>query len=305
MQSVSVPIAKPNNFNYTVYNPVGVLPIVQVGAFAIGISDGVFYFCSKESAKMLSQVEFKLLVLPNERLEKIVHDWMKDAIFFIGGSWYANKKGVKTITSVSEELRLRWIKGYSGIVKGAIEQRDNKNNWLGGYYIGDYNPFLLECFTRDSVITINDIQLTEKVIKYYLPEIEIISCYFCGSRFLNENNDGKWICRDCLSDFVEQKSINKVGFIYLFGSPENGYYKIGRGNNPPSRMKDYERSKLPFTVTMIHTIPADDCVKAEYELHRLFREKNTNGEWFKLTSEDVNKITGIKRYVSGRWIATQ
>lgn len=250
---------------------------------------------------MLSQLEFKVSPLSDDRLGKITYDWMKDAIFFIGGSWYANKHDVKTIDGVSEKLRVRWIKGHNSIVSVAIEQKDSKNNWLGGYYIGNYNPFLLDCFNRHSIVTREDIELIEAIVKYYLPRIEIVSCYYCENRFLNKNNDGKWICENCLNDF-SGKPANKIGFVYLFGSPENGYYKIGRGNNPPSRMKTYERSKLPFPVVMIHTIPVDDSVKAEAELHRLFREQRTNGEWFRLTSDDVNKITGIKRYVSGRWI---
>lgn len=71
----------------------------------------------------------------------------------------------------------------------------------------------------------------------------------------------------------------------------------------PARPRRFTRGEaIDFLVEMVHTIPVDDKVKAEAELHRLFREKRTNGEWFRLTAEDLAKITGLKKYVGGHWV---
>lgn len=252
---------------------------------------------------MLSQIEFKVVDSTNEQLEKLTHEWLREAVFFLGASWYTNRKDFKTVYGVSEKLKLRWLYGHGGKISVAIEQREGKSNWVGGYSIGNQNPFLLDCFPRSYAVDINDIEMIESVAKLYLPEIEVVRCYFCGNRFGNTRDEGQWRCSECAIAFSPERG-SRVGFVYVFGSTTNGYYKIGCGNKPGSRLKDYERSKLPFSVEMIHVIPVDDKEKAEAELHRLFRENRTNGEWFKLTNEELSKVTCLKRYIAGHWSVT-
>lgn len=31
------------------------------------------------------------------------------------------------------------------------------------------------------------------------------------------------------------------------------------------------------------------------------REQRTNGEWFKLSGDDLTRIKGLKKYVAGHW----
>lgn len=249
---------------------------------------------------MLSQLEFRVVEPVNDDLAKVTHEWLREAVFFIGASWYTNRKEFKTVQEVSEKLRLRWLFNHS-VIKVAIEQKERPQYWLGTYSIGNCDPFTLECFQRHYTVSADDIKTVECVTKQYLPDIEIVECYFCTNRFLNVQVDGKWRCDDCTRDFPSESS-NKSGFVYIFGSVSEGYYKIGYGDRPVSRLRAYERGKLPFSVEMIHTIPVDDKVMAEAELHRLFRENRSNGEWFKLSDEEVNKITNLKRYVAGHWI---
>jgi len=243
---------------------------------------------------MLSQLEFKVAEPVNDDLARIAHDWLRQAVFFVGASWYTNRKEFKTLYEVSGKLKLRWLYSHNR-VKVAIEQKERHRNWIGGYSIGNQDPFLLECYSFD------DVEIVEGIVRVYLPQIEIVKCQFCGNRFGNTLIENGWCCDKCQSDF-STKERDRTGFVYIFGSVATGYFKIGCGDRPASRLRDYERSKLPFPVEMIHTIPVDDKVMAEAELHRLFRENRTNGEWFKLTDEELGKITSLKKYVAGHWI---
>jgi len=248
---------------------------------------------------MLSQLQFKVLDPTEERLEKVTHEWLRQATFFIGASWYVNREEFATIQEASEKLRLRWLLHYN-ITKVVIEQRENRRNWLGGYFISSYDPFVLDCFSGHYRVSDDEISVVEQTVKLYLPNIELVRCYYCHSRFENLRLDDKWCCDSCRRDFATKP--DRAGFVYIFGSTDKGYFKIGCGNRPIARMKDYEASKLPFRVEMIHTIPVDDKIKAEAELHRLFRDKRTNGEWFQLDSADLNRVAGLKKYVAGHWI---
>lgn len=243
---------------------------------------------------MLSQLQFKVVEPTNERLEKLTHEWLREAVFFIGASWYTNRKEFKTTCEVSAKLKLRWLFSHNRI-KAAIEQKERHRDWIGGYSIGNLDPFLFEYANGD------DVTMIEGIVKVYFPQIEIVKCYFCENRFGNSWVDDKWECEECQKDFTSTNK-DRTGFVYVFGSILNGFFKIGCGDRPSARMSDYKASKLPFPVEMIHTIPVDDKVKAEAELHRLFRENRTNGEWFRLSGEQVSKITSLKRYVTGRWV---
>lgn len=249
---------------------------------------------------MLSQLEFRVVESADEQLEKAVHDWLKEAVFFIGASWYSNRKETKTVCEVSEDLRLRWILS-KGAARAVIEQRNGKVYWLGGYWIGNTDPFMLDCFNRHNKIARSDTELIEAIVKSYLPLIEVVQCYYCGDRFGNEKIEGNWCCCDCAKDFTRDNA-NKAGFVYIFGSKVDGYFKIGCGDIPNNRMSDYKRSKLPFPVEMIYVIPADDKRRAEAELHRLYREQHTNGEWYKLSPDDLTRLENVKKYVAGQWV---
>lgn len=93
----------------------------------------------------------------------------------------------------------------------------------------------------------------------------------------------------------ERKSTGKTnardGFVYLIQSP-TGTYKIGRTINPADRMKTFT-VKLPFEVEYTCVIPADDMYYLERTLHAQFADKRVNGEWFKLSPEDVEYIKGL------------
>lgn len=86
---------------------------------------------------------------------------------------------------------------------------------------------------------------------------------------------------------------NRSGYVYLLSAPHDlTLFKIGRTSNPQNRLRTFN-IKLPFAVEYICTIKTDDMYALESTLHRKFASKRLDGEWFRLTSEDVDYIKGL------------
>lgn len=83
----------------------------------------------------------------------------------------------------------------------------------------------------------------------------------------------------------------KPGYVYLLRS-ENGYYKIGRTQDPQNRVKTFG-IQLPFEVEYECLIKTDAMVKLEKQLHDHFAHKRIKGEWFNLSPDDVEYIKGL------------
>jgi len=82
------------------------------------------------------------------------------------------------------------------------------------------------------------------------------------------------------------------GYVYLLRS-DHGLYKIGRSIEPASRIRRLG-VVLPFPVTTIHVLAADDCSTAERRLHMRFASQRLEGEWFRLTDDDVAWVKSIQ-----------
>lgn len=259
--------------------------------------DEVDYFPVKARCQMIQQ---ETDTMNEDRLIKAVNEWATEAIFFIGGAWYSNCNETRNLSEVSSELQLRWLNRSA--VKVAIEHRGRGFRWLGGFYLGYSDPMVLDCFTRSYPMTECVISTVESVVKTFLPNITLIKCHFCEDRFNLDRFEDRWLCDQCTKDFYP-KIIDVTGFVYIFGSTEQGFYKIGQSKTPPSRLSFYRSLGLPFAVEMLHIIPVDNVWLAETELHNLFEDKATGAEWFKLSRIELARVMNLKRYVAGEWLA--
>lgn len=97
--------------------------------------------------------------------------------------------------------------------------------------------------------------------------------------------------------YKTDRPIKKSGYIYLFKDINHSqHYKIGMSINPKNRLKQVGN------VTLIHFFPADDMPKAESELHGLFSNQRTNGEWFMLYEPNLEYIQSIREYKNSEFI---
>jgi hypothetical protein len=75
-----------------------------------------------------------------------------------------------------------------------------------------------------------------------------------------------------------------TGVVYLIRMAE--FYKVGKSNDPGRRL--YELGlRLPEKHDVVHAIETDDPSGIEAYWHRRFARQRSNGEWFRLSSDDV------------------
>jgi Meiotically up-regulated gene 113 len=85
-------------------------------------------------------------------------------------------------------------------------------------------------------------------------------------------------------DAVIKTSNNADGSVYLLKSGE--FYKIGRSDQLEKRVKQINVA-LPEVAILFHTIVTDDPSGIEAYWHKRFADRRLNGEWFKLSKQDV------------------
>jgi hypothetical protein len=79
----------------------------------------------------------------------------------------------------------------------------------------------------------------------------------------------------------------KAGFVYLL-SDQNGNYKIGKTTSLDNRIKALN-TQPPFELQLIAFQKTSNNSKLEADYHKKYSHKRLRGEWFKLTSDDVDE----------------
>jgi hypothetical protein len=87
---------------------------------------------------------------------------------------------------------------------------------------------------------------------------------------------------------VEPAATIKAGYVYmgLLKLGREKRYKIGKAVLV-ERRTDQISIQLPHDLELVHSISTDDAYGIEGYWHRRFADKNTNGEWFSLSPQDV------------------
>lgn len=83
--------------------------------------------------------------------------------------------------------------------------------------------------------------------------------------------------------------------IEAYADKDHGVYKIGRAQNLTPRIKQL-RTAYAYKLHIAYAFETGDCVKDERLLHQRFASQNTNGEWFRLTLEDLGEISAFADY---------
>lgn len=110
-----------------------------------------------------------------------------------------------------------------------------------------------------------------------------------AAQLINEHIFG----RDRVPDVVapDHKPDVDAGHIYIIRAGE--YFKIGKAKNTKRRLAHLQ---LPFENEIVASFPVANRHHVERELHKQFADKRANGEWFRLTVDD---LSGISRDLGG------
>lgn len=84
------------------------------------------------------------------------------------------------------------------------------------------------------------------------------------------------------------------GYVYLVGSREHRWYKIGAALEPEKRIPSIQTS-CPFTLETIVTKHVPKYYDFEQHLHRRYVKNWLRGEWFTFTPEELEEV---KVYIS-------
>lgn len=97
----------------------------------------------------------------------------------------------------------------------------------------------------------------------------------------------------------KQDLMDAQGFVYvLYLSDSSGdeFYKIGLSANFPARLATHQCSS-PFDVCVACAYYVGNMRSEERYLHSRFQNNRVRGEWFKLSSSDLDEISARARLV--------
>jgi len=86
------------------------------------------------------------------------------------------------------------------------------------------------------------------------------------------------------------------GYIYILASSNGEWFKIGKATIWAVRVVKQLKVQLPFPVVVRYAFKSEDCTRDETALHRRFKSKRLNGEWFSLDEGDLEHIRQFCNY---------
>lgn len=79
-------------------------------------------------------------------------------------------------------------------------------------------------------------------------------------------------------------------FIYLISTTEeHPKYKIGRSKDPNKRLLQLQTSNASI-LEILYTFPSKYVTLLESKLHRIYKNTDSNNEWFYLGTEEVDNF---------------
>ena len=97
-----------------------------------------------------------------------------------------------------------------------------------------------------------------------------------------------YLSKNASGEHIQDTTEPEFGFVYLMAEHGNGsHYKIGCAKNPEERLQNLQTGAAS-SLQLVHTIKTDDMHGVEKYWHLLFESRRQRGEWYGLSSEDVN-----------------
>lgn len=116
------------------------------------------------------------------------------------------------------------------------------------------------------------------------------SCRECGQEIVYQNRAEDYRCWEvslCPSCFDDRDDQGHSGYVYILQSGDA--FKIGKAIDVDRRIMQISPIP-PYPVKLIHSIRTTNHHALETQLHEYFAAKRLNGEWFKLTDQDVRLL---------------
>ena len=82
------------------------------------------------------------------------------------------------------------------------------------------------------------------------------------------------------------KSNTNKSYVYIIKVEHGNFYKIGKSADPKARLSDLQTANYS-NLELIVSFACKDSYRLEKEAHRLFKEKNTRGEWFEMSFAEL------------------
>jgi hypothetical protein len=137
--------------------------------------------------------------------------------------------------------------------------------------------------------------LYSKMQKFIKSNVFLHICYKCKNIFYNTSHrfHNEYECLKCKGMLIDntKNTIKSKDMVYFFRSTMTGLIKIGISGNVNNRKKALEK-KQGCKLEILKIINGGS--KKERELHEMFAEFRTIGEWFEPDKKILDYIKGVK-----------